>query len=192
MPAYPVASSKVRATRSLTTQYKVGKFTAIAESEEIFELFGSAIARAATQAVTRPVQLLTIPHVCNAVALTLPKLPSASRVLVEGYVLELIASGVLGRLATVNTHFEPYFALYSLRDHSALSDGIASVCDALARNGSLSLSRIAKALPTSLASRKQNLSVICGSLIYSGKASTDSAPGMGIETIRLPYAPSEL
>lgn len=193
-PKHPVAVSRasVRLVRELPAERKVGKFLARALSDESFERFQELVLDAALTSLENPLRLLTLPHLCNAVATRIPYLEDASRVLLEGFSLELVSQGKLLRLGTLSRELEPYQALYSSRCQPLVLDSLKSLYEVLCSETAISSQQAAHLLPSELSARNQNVQIALGALVYRGFATTDAAPGVGFETIRLPHVTPQL
>lgn len=187
---YPVAvrggisgqSDRFRAER------KVGKYAARAREDGCFDRFADHVLQSALSSLQSPLRLLTLPHLCNSVAARLPALGRGTRILIEGFILELVSSRALLRLNTVSQKHEPYQTLYAAQDGGVVEEALSNLHDRVRAVSSLSLSQAASAVPSALAARMQNIPILLGALLYRGLATTDTAPGVALESIRLPFA----
>jgi hypothetical protein len=191
---HPVALSKAspRLVRELGAEKKVGKFTAGARDDACFDRFQGLVVRFSHEALNGPIRLLTLPHLANSVATRIPRLADASRVLIEGFLLELIQHGDLVRLSTLSKDFEPYQAIFSVDRRQLLHDAIHALEERLRASERVTLDDAARMLSSDLTSRQQNLNILLGHLLYRGSATTDAAPGVGIDSVRLPHAAPRL
>lgn len=187
---YPAALSKSspRVVRELGAERKVGKFIAGARNDACFDQFQQLILRLSIEALNNPFRLLILPHLANSVATRIPRLADASRVLIEGFLLELIRRGDLIRLSTLSKEFEPYQAVFSSDRRQLIDDAIGALQNRLSARESVSVDDASRMIPGELSSRRQNINILFGHLLYRGTATTDVAPGVGIESIRLPHA----
>jgi hypothetical protein len=191
---YPVALSKAspRLVREVGAERRVGKFTAGARDDSCFDRFQQLILHFSLEALNDPIRLLTLPHLANSVATRIPRLADASRVLIEGFLLELIRHGDLARLSTLSKDFEPYQAIFSPDHRKLIDDAINALEDRLQARETVSLDDSSRLLPQELSSRKQNLTILLGHLLHRGSATTDAAPGVGIDSVRLPHVAPRL
>lgn len=191
---YPLAVSKARPSvvRELVVQYKVGKFTACARTEACFDQFLEQVREAAIEVLRNPVRLLMLPHLHNSIARRIPSLSDASRVLLEGFVSELIIRGDLQRVSTVSKDFESYQAVYSDQTHTMIVESLSKLRERILSSKSISVSAAARIIPRALAASEQNVHILMGVLVYRGLATTDAAPGVGFDTLRVPFAPPRL
>lgn len=189
-PPYPVAAAKVSQKRadSLHVEKRIGKFVAKGESDEAFATFEAALQRQAKAALTNPCRFLTIPHLRNSIAARMEGLEPASSGLIEGYVLHWIGAGRLARLNTVSRAMSAYQSIFWGELTPVVSTAVTNVLQALVDDEHLNLEEAARLVPQSLLLKLQHVEVLFGHLMYLGLASTDVAPGIPIESIRLPYA----
>ncbi len=115
-------------------------------------------------------------------------LEPATSDLIDGYVLHWIGEGQLRRLNTVGRAMSAYQSIFWRELDPDVSAGVATVLQALVRERHLTLEEAARLVPKSLLFKLQHVEVLFGHLLYLGHASTDVAPGVPIESIRLPYA----
>lgn len=191
---YPVALSRAssRLVRELGAGKKVGKFMAGARDDACFDRFQQLVLRFSTEALNNPIRLLGLRHLANSVATRIPRLADASRVLIEGFLFELFQRGDLVRLTTLSKDFEPYLAVFSADRRTLVDDAIRALEDGLRASETVSLDDASRILPQELTSRKQNVSILLGHLLHRGIATTDAAPGVGIDSVRLPHAAPRL
>ena len=189
-PPYPVAVAKVSQKRAdaLPVERRVGKFVARAETKEAFASFEEELQRQARAALTNPDRLLTIPHLRNSIAARMEDLEPATSDLIDGYILHWIGEGQLARLNTISRAMSAYQSIFWGTLGPVVSGAIATVLQALVEQQSLTLEEATRLLPNSLLFKLQHVEVLFGHLIYLGFASTDVAPGVPIESIRVPYA----
>jgi hypothetical protein len=191
-PKYPVATSK--ASRKLVAELpldcKFGKYSARAQSVAVIEVMLADVAVAARTVLADPVQLLTLPHLCNAVARALPELPDVSRVLVDGCVMEHVKLGALVRLNTLNREFETYGAIYWHESHGDVVQSLSEIYCRLKEEMVLTCEQAQRAVTRSVGERKTNVQILMNALICRGVATTDGLAGLSIDSIRLPHVAS--
>ena len=191
---YPVALSKAspRLVRELGVERKVGKFIARARDALSFDRFQQLILHLSIEALNNPLRLLILPHLGNSVATRIPRLGDASRVLIEGFLLQLVQQGDLVRLTTLSKDFEPYQAILTADRQELMGDAISALEGKLHARQALTLDDASHILSSEISSRRQNLTILLGHLVHRGGATTDTAPGVGIDSIRLPHAAPRL
>lgn len=191
---YPVATAKTGPgrVRELPVEFKVGRFTARARNEQAIDKFLELVVHAANESLEHPTRLLSLPHLRNAVAQKLVGLQDASKVLLDGFISELMSRGSLRRLTTLNRDFQSYQAIHSVGSHGLITRSLDTLRERLRVVQVLTLEEAKEVLPRDLTVREQNVFILMGALLYEGTATTDAAPSVGFESIRLPYAQTGL
>lgn len=188
---YPIALSTLppNARRALSVQRRVGRYIAVARTEEAFDDFQTLVLDAAAENLEDPLRLLILPHLVNAVGKSIPDLGRGTRLLIDGFLFELVFRDDLRRLTSLSRSFEPYQAFYSPQAEPLVRKALDMLESALRVSGYLSIDEVVAEIPEALTTRRQNVFVLLGHLLHLGSATTD-ANGEAFDFVRLARATS--
>ena len=190
--ALPIAASMVseRVASALPARRRVGRYVALALTEDSFEVFRQLILRNALEALHNPSRLLGSQHLYNSVAARIPRIVIETKALIEGFVQELLIAGELRRLVTVSRSHSAYQVVVSPDAEPDVLNGLAAITAVLAHRGTVTLNEAKVCVSKDLAATDQNVEILLGHLLRHGIATRDDLAGSRIETIRLPHADS--
>jgi hypothetical protein len=162
------------AASRLSVRRRVGRFTAGAVDEAVFQSFLKLVHSCALAALTAPTRILTMRHLSNAAAYRMDDLEDSARVLIDGVLAELIGRGLLTRLFTVLPDSTPFHMIYAPQDSDLVSDAIrrlvaelSSSTEYLKEDHALSL------LPAEITEYPNNVRPLLGSVVAAGRAYWD-------------------
>ena len=169
--AWPQAERLSRySTDDVGARKKVGRYIAVARSNEEFNDFYAAIVSAAGRVSSNPGRLLVFSHFVNSIAVALRPLNPATLPLVEGYVLEAVSRGDIARVIVLSSQLSPYQLLTAAVKPAALEQAVTDSLGLLNLEGYLTLSSTRKCLPRDLRDDAKNPAYLLSHLVYRGLA----------------------
>lgn len=181
-------SATTSAARRVSVEYRVGRFKAAASSDAAFDEFRDLIRQRAHESLSDPVRILIMPHVCNAIALKIPQITSATRALIEGFVCELVSEGRLCRIGTISKEFKPYHVVYTARSSDLISKSLEQLRSKLRTTGRISFREAKRIVDRTVAQRAQNITILLGHFAYAGEANMTIEEQTNSPLIFLPNA----
>lgn len=187
---YPVTHSVPGYARKAgaLVEFRVGRFTATAASDQIVTEFRDLVLCSAHAAINDPLRLVIMPHLCNAIAQKMPNMSNATRALIEGFVCDLVSRRDLLRLGTISKQSTSYHAIYSAQSGEVLEAALTRLRKRLHDEGRIALDEAKNIVGPRISHRLQNVMVLLGNLVYLGEATMHSGEPTKTMAIILPHA----
>lgn len=174
------------AAHEVGARRRVGRYVAIARSADDFECLYAAVLGAARRVALLHRRLLTFSHTVNAIAVGLKPMRAATRVLVDGFVLEGVARGDIARMVVLSATASPYQLLSAAVQKDSLDRAVESALERLNRAGALDRQSVLPCLPPELRTDSANTGYLLSHLVYRGVATSPDASASTIEVVHAP------